>query len=293
MNPLPGSDSGTDLSSVPFFPQTGFQCGPAALATVLVHDGVQVTPEVLADDVYLPRGYGSLQAELIGATRRHGRIPYRIGSLEQIRAALDAGKPVLVLQRVRNWLLPQWHYAVVVGWDRNHDRLTLRSGKQRRLEMTLDAFERTWNPGDRWAFVVLNPGDLPGFVTANDYLAALAGAEPVLSPGQVVSAYRAATRRWPGSPAAHFGLGNALYRAGWPEQAEAAWRGALAENPAHAGAGNNLAEAMFEAGRPEAALALLDSLLSGTLSPEALRPQLLRTRARIVAGMASASPAAR
>ena len=64
-----------ELTAVPFFPQEEYQCGPAALATVLNWSGVSVTPTELAPQVYLPERQGSLQLALIGAARRHGRIP--------------------------------------------------------------------------------------------------------------------------------------------------------------------------------------------------------------------------
>src|SRR5262249_33165121 len=43
-----------ELTEVPFFPQSDYQCGPAALATVMVAAGVKVTPEELVPEVYLP-----------------------------------------------------------------------------------------------------------------------------------------------------------------------------------------------------------------------------------------------
>src|SRR5690606_4837809 len=42
-----------ELTAVPFFPQTEYQCGPAALATVLAHEGLAVTAEQLAPAVYV------------------------------------------------------------------------------------------------------------------------------------------------------------------------------------------------------------------------------------------------
>jgi hypothetical protein len=65
-----------ELAATPFFPQEDFQCGPAALATVLVASGIAVTPEALAAEVFIPERRGSLAIELIGAARRHGRLPY-------------------------------------------------------------------------------------------------------------------------------------------------------------------------------------------------------------------------
>ena len=36
-----------ELDATPFFPQEDYQCGPAALATLLVASGVEVTPETV------------------------------------------------------------------------------------------------------------------------------------------------------------------------------------------------------------------------------------------------------
>ena len=67
-----------ELTTTPFFPQELYQCGPAALATVLVHSGVATTPETLVDQVYIPEKEGSLQAEMLAAARRQGRVAYRL-----------------------------------------------------------------------------------------------------------------------------------------------------------------------------------------------------------------------
>ena len=44
-----------ELAAVPFFPQEDFQCGPAALATVLAASGDATTPQALAPQSYLPQ----------------------------------------------------------------------------------------------------------------------------------------------------------------------------------------------------------------------------------------------
>ena len=41
-----------ELTDVPFFPQDAYQCGPAALATMLNQRGVLTTPGALKDKVY-------------------------------------------------------------------------------------------------------------------------------------------------------------------------------------------------------------------------------------------------
>ena len=113
-------------------PATDYQCGPAALATVLVASGAQVSPDDLVAEVYLPGRKGSLQAELIAAARSRGRLPYVLPpSLDDLLAQLAAGHPVLVLQKTGAGPWPGWHYAVVIGYDASRDRLLLRSGTER------------------------------------------------------------------------------------------------------------------------------------------------------------------
>ena len=100
MTPPPAS-AARELEATPFFPQVTHQCGPAALATVLGASGVETTPEALVDAVYVPGLHGSLQVELLAASRRAGRIPYPVGpALDALIAEIDAGRPVLVLQNL-------------------------------------------------------------------------------------------------------------------------------------------------------------------------------------------------
>src|SRR5690606_10643372 len=133
-----------ELTHVPFFPQEDYQCGPAALATVLAASGVDVTADALTRQVYLPGRRGSLQTELIAATRRHDRLPYRLeGGLPALLAQVDAGHPVVVLQNLGFKRWPRWHYAVVVGYSAADGTLMLRSGTTRRLSMPVWLFQRT------------------------------------------------------------------------------------------------------------------------------------------------------
>ncbi len=129
-----GLPARVELESTPFFPQQDYQCGPAALATVLVASGAQVAPDELVAEIYLPGRKGSLQAELIAATRARGRLPYLLPpSFDDLLAQLAAGHPVLVLQKTGAGPWPGWHYAVVIGYDAPRDRLLLRSGTESQL----------------------------------------------------------------------------------------------------------------------------------------------------------------
>ena len=112
--PPAGLPPRVELSAVPFYPQEDYQCGPAALATTLVHAGVAVTPEELVSQVYLPARKGSLQAEMLAASRRHGLMAYQLAPrLEDLLREVADGKPVIVLQNLGFGFAPVWHYAEI------------------------------------------------------------------------------------------------------------------------------------------------------------------------------------
>ena len=67
-----------ELTQTPFYPQQQYQCGPAALATVLNHYAVGATPDDLVSQVYVPGREGSLQIEMVAAARQHELEPVSI-----------------------------------------------------------------------------------------------------------------------------------------------------------------------------------------------------------------------
>lgn len=246
---IPQATSEAELSETAFFPQQEFQCGPAALATVLHSAGVSASPDDLAKQVYLPARRGSLQPELVAATRRAARIPYIITpELRALRAELDAGRPVLILQNLGFGILPIWHYAVVIGLQPDNGSVVLRSGTVRRHVMTTREFLRTWRLADNWAMVALRPGELPAEVDAGRYLKAVASSERLLPAEHRTAAYRAALRRWPDNPIAQFGLAFSLHQAGDLAAAEPAYLALIEAHPEHAIALNNLADVLQTTG---------------------------------------------
>jgi tetratricopeptide (TPR) repeat protein len=236
-----------ELTQVPFFPQEEFQCGPAALATLLQHSAVEVTPEQLAPQVYLPQRRGSLQAELLAAARRHGRVPHVLApQLEALVTEVAAGHPVLVLQNLGLAIAPTWHYAVVVGFDLARESIVLRSGSKARHVLPLDTFEYTWRRADYWGVVIAAPDQLPATAQELPYLQAVATLERIGRHAAAASAYAAALTRWPTSLPGWVGLGNARHAQGDLSGAETAYRRATELHPRSAPAHNNLAQTLAD-----------------------------------------------
>lgn len=290
----PSAPSPSLLASVPFHPQTEYQCGPAALAGVLGASGVGITPESLVPQVYLPGRQGSLQAELLGATRRAGRIPYVVDRTpEALFAELQAGRPVLVLQNLLVRTVPKWHYAVLVGADARANRVVLNSGTERGLATRAPTFLRTWDWGGRWGMVALRPGELPANADAGRYLSAVADFEPVAGAAAAAEAYRAAATRWPDDPRPLLALGNQAYARGERDEAAREYRRGLSLDAGDPVLANNLASVLGELGCRAEALRVLDGAQSRLAADSRWRTQLADTRAEVSARKApSRMPAA-
>lgn len=271
-----------ELTDVPFFPQDAYQCGPAALATVLRAAGVPTTADALVPQVYLPGRRGSLQLELVAAARRHGTVPYVLSpALETLLAEVAAGHPVLVLQNLALAWYPKWHYAVVVGYDLDRAELVLRSGLERRHVVPFAVFERTWRRAERWALVALPPDRVPTTAEETRYLQSVAALERLGSREQAERAYRAALARWPRSLGALMGVGNSRYAAGDLEGAELAYRDAVAIHPTAGVAHNNLAQTLADRGNlREAEAAARRAVELGGALADTFRATLADIRAR-------------
>lgn len=282
MGTPPDLPAAIELEATPFFPQQEYQCGPAALATILVASGVAVFPDDLISRVYLPQRRGSLQPEMLAATRHYGRIPYVIPpDFSALLAEVSLGRPVLVLQNLGVKLFPAWHYAVVVGYSQEDGEIVLRSGTDERRVTSAGTFANTWRRGDNWGVVALEPGELPATDDSRGYLRAVAAAESGGRTDLSDPSYLAAAERWPGNSLAWLGLGNSAYARGEQETAERMYRHALEIDSENAAALNNLASAIAEQGRCAEARELLSAAMALPDLHRQMSDVLLQSQAEI------------
>lgn len=247
---LQGLPQKHELTQLPFYPQEKYQCGPAALATVLQESGVNISPLELVPEIYIPARKGSLQIEILAASRRHGRIAYRINpDLKSLFKEVSAGNPVLVLQNLGLSWAPTWHYAVVAGFDFTSEKIILRSGMEERHQTSLSTFERTWARSNYWGIVVLPPDKLPETADAQRYVKTVAALEKIKRWQDANTAYSTALTRWPDNLIAQMGLGNSFYMMNNLPAAEQAFRTASNKHSDFGAAFNNLAQVLLEQGK--------------------------------------------
>ena len=236
-----------ELSEVQFFPQEDYQCGPAALAMSLKAAGLDVTPEVLVDQVYIPARRGSLQVEMLATARRKGLIAYPLApSLEDVIREIAAQTPVIVLQNYGVSWFPIWHYAVVVGYDLERSEFVLRSGHKQRLVIPTTVFEYLWKDGDYWSMVAVPPLRLPATANEPGYSSAASALEKTGQIEAARAAYFTLLERWPESLAGLMGAGNTAYSMGDLKGAETAFRKAAEIHPDSAAILNNLAQILAD-----------------------------------------------
>lgn len=267
-----------ELSDTPFFPQELYQCGPAALATALNAVNIKVTPEQLTPEVYIPSRQGSLQIEMLAATRRHGALAIQIPPrLESVLKEIATGNVVVVMQNLGLSWAPSWHYAVVIGYDLDEELIWLRSGRFKRFEMSLSAFQRTWARSKYWAFTALPPGKLPASVESDDVAKALIAYEKNASTSSTKIAYQAAVKRWPNNLVLLIGLGNSAYLEGDLPSAANAFQQAVEADPTSAAAYNNLANVLLEQKDTIQAEVVAEKGLALVKNDKKLKSQIMQT----------------
>ena len=246
-----------ELAAVPFFPQIEYQCGPAALATVLAGSGVKVTPDDLVSQVYIPERKGSLQIEMMAATRRRGLVAYELAPrFEDLLREIAAGTPVIVLQNLG--FVDGWHYAVAVGYDYERGELVLRSGVTERKVLPFAVHEAVWKRSGYWAMVAMPSDRIPATADEARWLKAIAALERTGSAGGARIAYASFLRQWPGNVAAAIGLANGHHALGELKEAESVLREAARREPDSVVVLNNLAQTLADLGRHEEALPVIE-----------------------------------
>ena len=242
------------IEDVPFFAQDELQCGPASLAMALNWSGVAVEPSDLTPEVFTPGLKGSLQNSLIGSARRHGRVAYPITGIEPLMTEISAGHPVIVLVNLGFSWYPQWHYAVVIGYDQTKEEVILHSGLTAGKILGFWTFNNIWKRSEYWGLLILPPDRLPKVVEEDKWLTAVAGLENAEQWQAATTGYASALKRWDRSFIAWMGLGNSKYKLGDLDSSADAFQQATLIQPENGMAYNNLAHVLAEQGKLDEAL---------------------------------------
>lgn len=239
---------------VPLVPQDDELCGPATLLMLLRAAGLAADLATLTPQVYLPGRAGSLQLEMLAATRRQGALAFTTAPrLAALCAELAAGTPAGLLLNLALPVFPRWHYVVLTGYDLDDGTALLHSGQRGAQAWPLATLEHTWTRAGAWGLLALPPGRWPVGADAEAATAAAAAFERTQGPSEAARrAWQGASERWPGALGPALGLANWHLARGDAAQA-AGLLDAAARRHDSAAAWNNLAVARARLGQAEAA----------------------------------------
>jgi len=145
--PPPGGFQVVD--GVPFRAQEGrYDCGAAALSSLLGHRGADIPVSEIDRSVRDPRFAGTLMADLenharsLGYLTRSGR-----GDLELLRRRIDEGCPLaIVVQRGRG-IFSSPHYLVIYGYD--EDSFLVHDGLKEGVVIKTSRLAESWEKMNR------------------------------------------------------------------------------------------------------------------------------------------------
>lgn len=137
------------LEEVPFVRQAGpYDCGPAALASLLEYKGYRVPIETIRRQVYTPALRGSLLPDMENFARRQGAATRSgRGDLALLRHQVDAGRPVLIPVETGFGPASAPHYMVVFGYG-DADFL-VHAGERESVLIAADQLLRRWTRMNR------------------------------------------------------------------------------------------------------------------------------------------------
>jgi ABC-type bacteriocin/lantibiotic exporter with double-glycine peptidase domain len=145
------------IEGVPFFRQGEYDCGPAALASVLSYWGALRSVEEITARVYTPKLRGTLPLDMERFVKEAGfAVESSAGtaSLESIRSFLRVNHPVICLLDLGFGPYKQPHYIVIIGYDDVHALVIMHDGKTPNRLMSYKKFDQAWSRAGRWMMVV-------------------------------------------------------------------------------------------------------------------------------------------
>jgi ABC-type bacteriocin/lantibiotic exporter with double-glycine peptidase domain len=153
------SNDAVTIKGVPFFAQDAYQCGPAALATVLNYwyqkDGqeTRTKPDQIAAAIYSPTARGVLGIDLEVYAKKQGfNVRQYSGSIEDLKRQVDREMPAIIFVNYGFSAYEANHFMVVKGYT--NEGIIANSGKQEDQYLSDKGLDRIWKKNDYWILVV-------------------------------------------------------------------------------------------------------------------------------------------
>jgi len=256
--------------------QRAYQCGPAALESVLRYWGVKADASALAGSLSSSRrARGVLNIALAQQMKEQGFWTQMESSdPEQLKEWVRRGVPPVIALSVGPLGLPLYHFVVVTGFDDRQGLFYLNAGGAGVESLKQEQLDARWKKTGRWLLIACPPERVTWPLNGRQ------SAEMGLlfeKQGNLESAlrwYQTAREREPDNPAVQFNLANVHLRKGNLAEALAIYEGLAPRHPRWGALQNNLAWTRLNMGDPRGAA---ETLLSAFRHGVRARPDVLDT----------------
>ncbi|MDP2690596.1 MAG: C39 family peptidase [Deltaproteobacteria bacterium] len=159
--------SGAFIKNVPFFPQTDYMCGPAALASLVSYwdDGSfkeeAGETQAIAGEIYSAKLKGTLPMDMLIYAKKKGfDVVYYRGGMDDLREKVRDGYPLILFLNLGFRSYPVGHYIVVVGYSDAAKSVVVHSGTRQEDTWTYSELEKAWSKTD-YSTLFLRPKAAP------------------------------------------------------------------------------------------------------------------------------------
>ncbi len=277
-NPLPANNTYNSFKvDVPFVAPRSELCASTSVEMISLYWQLHTSyiPHLslceLDARTLIPGKGGTLQIELVTAAEANGLIAYPIEpTFDALIRELNEYHPVIVLVNRGYFWYPLWHYAVITGYDVKMQTILTHFGDTPNEAIPIGTFAALWERSGNWAVVLLPPGQLPEFATAEKFLSSAYNLEKNGLTNEAIIAYETALKRWPNDIPLLFALGNAYYKVYQISKAEEIYRYILLIDSKYFFALNNLADLLCQTGKSDEALKLLNQVVTDDVKIQTL-----------------------
>lgn len=146
------------IGDIPFYEDTGNQCGPSSLAAVVhywrnkVNYPVSATPEEIRSEVYSENARGTLGMDLAWYARKKGfETRQYTGGIEDLKKNIREEIPPIILVDYGVFVYQRNHFMVVTGYG--SDDIIVHSGREEKI-IGFDELKKIWGKTGFWTLVV-------------------------------------------------------------------------------------------------------------------------------------------
>lgn len=249
------------LENVPSVAQKAYQCGPAALESVIRYWGGSADADSIGKTLYESGTRGVFNFSLAQHLKTRGFWSeiHREPGEENLKRWLRKGVPPIVMLDSGTLWARTYHFVVLKGFDDRQEIFYANTGVLETQAIDYGEFERRWKKAGHWALIASPPESVDWEL---DEAQSIEIALLFEKNGNLAQAERwteSALRKNPESLTAKFNLANIHAKSNRPEQAKIIYRELLNQHPSRPEISNNLAWAYYEEGRYEDALQVIET----------------------------------